>query len=942
MLIETPENKKYQALVDRCLELYKDFGKSEYRAKKITEIKDGIERYEQKAPKVTFPWDNATCFHEVVEMLTESGWKLVKDVEIGEPVFSREPITGKITLEPVTETYTFDAPEKGLIRLSNLFFDIQVTDNHKFHLERLNYAKRADKVRETTALEIMEGYPCQTLYKLPLTGVWDTEPAMDLWGCNPNDFLSLLGWYISEGSCYKGRTISISQSQSANPEKVLQITQLLERMGFEYSYNNGTHFLVNMDRDIVSEFKSLGTKYEKRIPRMYLDLPPSQLQYLFNALIAGDGSIAWAKDKHRNYPSINYYTTSKGLADDIQELTMKLGYSSNIIMREPVLGGKIEGRRITGRMPLYTISVRFTKYSRFRHDRAKIERVEYSGKVYCVTVPPHHTIYVRQNGKCLWSGNSVYLPLVTITIDNLEPRLVAGLVGRDPVISFGDNLNDVDELIQDWYNDELKDTVKIDDVARSCVHTILKEGTWFSYPEYDYNEREMTDFEYDEEGQIVMDGDAPVKRTSLEIIFEGGTVNTIPFSDIYCADDLGTIKEWEEADKIIKVRPTYAELMQNKDSYINIGTWLLSAKSQRKLQDKTPDQIVAGVDVTGKEVIECIECHLSYPIANLKESPEDEEKQTDFTEQRIIATIALKTKTIIKFVIQSDVNMNNESLIKRVRLFPEEGRTFGTNIYGKIKSIQDGASNMFSQLMNIVTICMIPWYFYEDGSGVQGKQEIYPGAGVKVKDTSKILFPKYNINPQQYTGLLDMWFSLWEKLISISDPQIGKPTEDKKTATEILTVVEEGNIKHNYQSKGFKEEFLQILRTLYDLYYQYMPYDKTIEIDKEGKKEDAPFPRALMRRPNNFRLTSSTEKCNKLIERKENEDVFNMLRGDPLIDPIKLIKDLLKSYGRDDAEEYINPQMGQLAALIEQDPNALQVIMGAVQQYMSQEGGDAG
>lgn len=533
---------------------------------------------------------------------------------------------------------------------------------------------------------------------------------------------------------------------------------------------------------------------------------------------------------------------------------------------------------------------------------------------------------------------NVYLPLVTITVDNLEPRLVAGLVGRDPVVSFGDNLNDADKLIEKWYNDELKQVVKIDDIAKTCVHTLLKEGTWFAYPEYDYNERELTDFEYDQEGQIVINEGSPVKRTVVESTFEGGIVNTIPFSDVYCADDLGTIKEWENADKIIKVRPTYSELMQNKKSYMNIGHWLLSTKSQKKLQDKSPDQIIAGVDVTGKEIIECIECHLSYPTSGLKEDF-DEEKQTNFAEQRIIATIALKTKTIIKFAFQSDVNMNNESLIKRVRLYPEEGRSFGTNVYGRMKAIQDGASDMFSHIMNIAMICMMPWYFYEDGSGVQGKQEIYPGAGVKVQDINKILFPRYNINPSQYVGLLDVWFSLWEKMGGISDPQMGKPTEKQKTATEIMTVVEEGNIKHNYQSKGFKEEFLQVLRTLYDLYYQYMPYDKTIEIEGEDGKEEVPFPRALMRRPDNFRLTGSTEKANKLIERKEHEDIFNMLRQDPLIDPIKLITNLLESYGKEDAKDYINPQIGQLSQMIEKNPEIMQAIEQFLQEKMGGEGG---
>lgn len=525
---------------------------------------------------------------------------------------------------------------------------------------------------------------------------------------------------------------------------------------------------------------------------------------------------------------------------------------------------------------------------------------------------------------------NIYLPLLAITIDNLEPRLVAGLTGKDPIISFGDNLKDADELLETWYNKELSNVVKVNNVAMRFVHTLLKEGTYYCIPGYDLNEKEMVDFEFDEDGKIVIEDGEVKKRTSMETTFEGGTINVIPFSDVFCADDLGTMDEWEKADKLIKVRPTYSELMQNKDNYMNIGPWLLSSKSQRKIKDKTPDQLVAGVDVTGKETIECLECHISFPISNLKEDIPEESEQTDFTEERIIATIALTSKTIIKFALQKDLNMNNESLIKRGRMFPEEGRSFGTSMYGKMKAIQDGASDMFSLLMNVVMICMMPWYFYEEGSGVQGKQEIYPGAGVKISDINKIKFAEYKINPRDYIEFINIWFQLWERIGAISDPQLGKPTDQKKTATEIMAVIEEGNVKHNYQASSFKEEFLQILRTLYDLYYQYMPYDKTIE----HKGEDVPFPRALMKRPENFRLTGSTEKANKLIERKEDEDLFTLLRGDPLVEPTKLIKNILTSYNRDDADDYIKPEVAQLMHLIDEDPNVLQVMMGSVQEYM--------
>ena len=41
-----------------------------------------------------------------------------------------------------------------------------------------------------------------------------------------------------------------------------------------------------------------------------------------------------------------------------------------------------------------------------KDDNPKEKWTKYTGKVYCVTVPGTHTMYVRRNGKAVWSGNS--------------------------------------------------------------------------------------------------------------------------------------------------------------------------------------------------------------------------------------------------------------------------------------------------------------------------------------------------------------------------------------------------------------------------------------------------------------------------------------------------------------------------------------------------------
>lgn len=537
------------------------------------------------------------------------------------------------------------------------------------------------------------------------------------------------------------------------------------------------------------------------------------------------------------------------------------------------------------------------------------------------------------------------LPFETITVDNLEPRLVAGLIGRDPIVAFkevGGNMDDDDEVLQKWWNDELRDVIKIDTIARNVVHTLLLEGTRFSIPKYDTEDKEiLMDFQYNQDGSIALDENQdPVMGELEKPGFEGGTDEQIPFSSMFIADDIDTPKKWEDADKIREIDYTYSDLIEKKGKtgFIskNIGTWLLPTKVQKRLaeEDKSPSQIVAGVDITGKENIKCIECHISYPYNNLDE--DDLEKLELYKQEKCIVTIAIESQLCLKKMLLRDVNMNNKSIIKRVRLFPEEGRSYGTPIHGKMKSIQKGASDIFNRMVNVADIVLLPWYFYEAGAGIpDDKQKIMPGEGVMVENIAKIMFPKWNIDVARYIDLFNIFISLWERLSAMSEPRTGKPSEKEKTATEIMSVIEEGNIRFNYQSETFKEEFLSIIRTLYDLYYQWMPYQKMII---HGGKE-MPLPRVHMRRPYNFRLTGSTEKANRLIERKENEDLYQLTREDPLFNPLKAAEDLLKSYGKDNVDDYISPEINQLIMAYTAAPKEVtQAVQPVIEMLQAMEG----
>ncbi len=537
------------------------------------------------------------------------------------------------------------------------------------------------------------------------------------------------------------------------------------------------------------------------------------------------------------------------------------------------------------------------------------------------------------------------IPVETITIDNVEPRLAAGIVGKTPYVTMsmkGQKSQDKGtELVQDWFQTELNEVVKIQDAVRHIVHTILLDGTIYVEAEYTRENSRFLDFRFDDQGNVLMDElkQEPFLEWVEEPSFDGVKLSFESMATILHADD---VDEWEKADYIKIINPSYAELKRanedpDSEGYMNIEPYLLSEEKSQDINEKsdeteTPAQTTTNVEVTGREGIECIECHISYIRRDAESQDQvDEAEETDFTETKVVATIAVESGIIIRFQLLTDINFKNEHPLKRIRLFPELGRALGTSMHTKLKSVQGGVSDVFNMALNIATVTVMPWYFYSNKAGIKGPSALKPGIGVECDDPSQVVFPTFNVNPAQLMPFIEMFLIFWERLGSIGDAQIGRTKagdsgSDKTTATEFLGILEEGNIKHDYQSKTFKSEFISLLRTIYDLYYKNLPLDFKYQTGAEGEEEGGTLiPRKLMQRGYEFRLTGSTELANKMVQLSKAEKKYAALRQDPLADGVKLLKDYAHNIDPDENEDdIINPQINEILMMLEKYPQLYQ------------------
>jgi len=334
--------------------------------------------------------DNPDCYDNKTEILTDEGWKLFENLNGSERVLTLNKQLIAEWQKPIRyirEDYTGE-----MCVIKNKKLDLVVTPNHKFFIQS---GRKVYKIKSIQDIAWNDRIPAQVRWKPSVFNI-------------SNDEMAFMGIYLSEGSAYGcmggdinkrkgGYSVFISQ---INKEKRNEIKELLIRMG--YKVGERKHGFEILNKALWKKLLPLGNKYTKFIPRKYKEVSAEKLRILLDWLIKGDGTI------HNG--SRYYYTTSKRLADDVQEIAVKAGYSANISIK-PQAVSYIRGREINSKHILYQVAIYKNKFNYFRNatSGSYITKRWYNGKIYCVEVP-NHVVLVRRNGKICWSGNSLRGP----------------------------------------------------------------------------------------------------------------------------------------------------------------------------------------------------------------------------------------------------------------------------------------------------------------------------------------------------------------------------------------------------------------------------------------------------------------------------------------------------------------------------------------------------
>lgn len=361
------------------------------------------------------------CFDPQTEIVTCNGIKRISDVAVGDLVYSINPNTLEVEIKPVvaTQAQYYEGP---MVEIKTAFVDYLVTPNHRFLTAKHTGGKYTPYAWETAADMVQDrirrklpplrplpgiqappasislAEKCQRLgipYKIGKRGIKELR-KQGRWHPERyrlDDWLELLGWYISEGTLYastprhyangnhRGTYYKIALCQK-RPEGRQQIRTLLDRMGIKYSKDQNSISFCSKILYQALELECGKGSFEKRIPDWVFDLPAPALRPLFDTLMLGDGHASGQR----------YTTASTQLAEGFTRIGLHL--------EKRVYPAHNDG--------WYRFNVNSSRglAPTIKADQRRL--VDYAGMVHCVTVADNHTVLAGRNHRFNWCGQSFY------------------------------------------------------------------------------------------------------------------------------------------------------------------------------------------------------------------------------------------------------------------------------------------------------------------------------------------------------------------------------------------------------------------------------------------------------------------------------------------------------------------------------------------------------
>lgn len=340
------------------------------------------------------------CHTADTEVLTDKGYVKWPEYNWVDKLATVNPASGSMEYQLPMEKHIYEY-DGEMVHSTNRRVDFAVTPDHQMYVRKWDEQKRtlSDKYSFVKAGDL--GW-YTGLMASPKSWNGTEFVELEIPGdrrYDGDDFIALLGLIVSDG--YAGgteKTKNWVSFASFRETTIDAMRALAHRVGFHESpsrkgvfirYDAG--YLANWVRTHCYTSNTTGSQ-NKCVPAFIKEASMRQIKkflYYFD---------------DRNRDGSQFYTTSRKLADDLQELHMKIGSRVSVANKDAKtvkFEGNASGEIKGGPSFVLTVS---TGDSLCLDKKKHIETDRYKGLVYCAAVP-NHTLITRRNGTSLISSN---------------------------------------------------------------------------------------------------------------------------------------------------------------------------------------------------------------------------------------------------------------------------------------------------------------------------------------------------------------------------------------------------------------------------------------------------------------------------------------------------------------------------------------------------------
>ncbi len=347
--------------------------------------------------------DRHGCYDDKTDVLTAEGWKPWPKVT-GEELFATRSREGLLEYQPALRLVRKEY-RGHMIGFQGMSIDLLVTPDHRV----LASPQTTRPQRTYPRFSLMPAHSVLwRSHRHTSTATWTGEPttwlAFDGKRFPAQPLLRLVGLFIGDGSLSESNHIVFNLRK---PREIEFLRQAVGESGLELRLwgRRDSRFAVPVSGSLRTLFGNCYSEREKIIPPSLLALDPVSLQSLYEGLLNSDGSIQRREGRTDRH---TYTTTSRRLADAVQELALKISRRASVRPHLASPGDGHYGRKPRWRVTIYSRRNARPALCRTREQAESHMGVEhYDGAIHCVEVP-NSTLYVRRNGYPIWCGNTPF------------------------------------------------------------------------------------------------------------------------------------------------------------------------------------------------------------------------------------------------------------------------------------------------------------------------------------------------------------------------------------------------------------------------------------------------------------------------------------------------------------------------------------------------------